>query len=266
VELLREDDEAPARQRLSAEGRRSAIIDAARVLFARNGFRGTGTSDIAAAAGCSEPMIYKHFESSRRSSWRARRCKRYMRERFAGRRPARASVRRLSALRPRARGRREGGRAVAAALPGGDALGRAEIRAGLAAWWRNGRRTCARQSGRANGRIRGDVDVASVAMLFFGLARAAGFMSAIEGEGAGSPRGTSTRSSSFSHRSGDWMNANRLSEPTPSGGRRAFFALFMIVLDNTVVNVALPSIQRSLKPRRRTSSGRSTPISSRSPR
>ena len=33
------------------------------MLFARNGFRGTGTSDIAAAAGCSEPMIYKHFAS-----------------------------------------------------------------------------------------------------------------------------------------------------------------------------------------------------------
>ena len=44
------------------------------------------------------------------------------------------------------------------------------------------------------------------------------------------------------------------------------FALFMIMLDNTVVNVALPSIQRELKPRRRTSSGRSTPTSSRSPR
>ena len=36
---------------------------------------------------------------------------------------------------------------------------------------------------RANGRIREDADVESVAMLFFGLAQAAGFMSAIEGEG-----------------------------------------------------------------------------------
>ena len=53
----------PARQRLSAEDRRAAIIAAARTLFARNGFHGTGTSDIAAAAGCSEPVIYKHFAS-----------------------------------------------------------------------------------------------------------------------------------------------------------------------------------------------------------
>ena len=33
------------------------------MLFSRNGFRGTGTSEIAAAAGCSEPVIYKHFAS-----------------------------------------------------------------------------------------------------------------------------------------------------------------------------------------------------------
>src|SRR6476469_4096631 len=57
------EEAVPARQRLSADDRRSAIIDAARTLFAANGFRGTGTSDIAAAAGCSEPVIYKHFAS-----------------------------------------------------------------------------------------------------------------------------------------------------------------------------------------------------------
>ena len=44
------------------------------------------------------------------------------------------------------------------------------------------------------------------------------------------------------------------------------FALFMIMLDNTVVNVALPSIQDDLgaSPLRR-SSGRSTPTRSPSP-
>src|SRR6476469_9772699 len=57
------EEAVPARQRLSADDRRSAIIDAARTLFARNGFRGTGTSEIAEAAGCSEPIIYKHFAS-----------------------------------------------------------------------------------------------------------------------------------------------------------------------------------------------------------
>ena len=57
------DDQGLPRQRLSADDRRSAIVAAARKLFARNGFHGTGTSDIAAAAGCSEPVIYKHFAS-----------------------------------------------------------------------------------------------------------------------------------------------------------------------------------------------------------
>ena len=45
------------------------------------------------------------------------------------------------------------------------------------------------------------------------------------------------------------------------------FALFMIMLDNTVVNVALPTIQRSLHiTNPRTWSGRSTATCSRSPR
>ena len=37
------------------------------------------------------------------------------------------------------------------------------------------------------------------------------------------------------------------------------FALFMVMLDNTVVNVALPSIQRGLDADSRTSNGSSTP-------
>src|SRR3977135_2688510 len=77
-------DETPLRQRLSAENRRSAIIDAARTLFARNGFQGTGTSDIAAAAGCSEPVIYKHF-ASKQALFAAvlEDCTRLMGQRFA---------------------------------------------------------------------------------------------------------------------------------------------------------------------------------------
>jgi AcrR family transcriptional regulator len=188
VELLREDDEAPARQRLSAEGRRSAIIDAARVLFARNGFRGTGTSDIAAAAGCSEPMIYKHFESKQALFLAVlEECKRYMRERFAEAAAGEgdlfdgylrfvrglagdAKVAELSRLRY-----------LAVTLSD-----EPEIRAGLAAMvaqWQASVRAAV-EVAHANGRIRGDIDVASVAMLFFGLAQAAGFMSAIEGEEA----------------------------------------------------------------------------------
>jgi TetR/AcrR family transcriptional regulator len=49
--------------RLSAAGRRSAILVAARHEFARRGFRGASTAAIAAGAGCSEPTLYKHFPS-----------------------------------------------------------------------------------------------------------------------------------------------------------------------------------------------------------
>jgi AcrR family transcriptional regulator len=55
--------EHPLRRRLPAGERRALILEVARTLFARNGFQGTGTTEIAAAAGCSEPIIYKHFAS-----------------------------------------------------------------------------------------------------------------------------------------------------------------------------------------------------------
>jgi AcrR family transcriptional regulator len=51
------------RTRLTHEDRRTAILDAARHEFARKGFRGAGTADIAVRCGCSEPMLYKHFAS-----------------------------------------------------------------------------------------------------------------------------------------------------------------------------------------------------------
>jgi AcrR family transcriptional regulator len=54
---------SPLRRRLPALERRALILEVARTLFARNGFHGTGTTEIAAAAGCSEPIIYKHFAS-----------------------------------------------------------------------------------------------------------------------------------------------------------------------------------------------------------
>ncbi|MDX6567515.1 MAG: hypothetical protein QOH15_93 [Gaiellales bacterium] len=53
----------PLRKRLRAVERRALILEVARTLFARNGFHGTGTTEIAGAAGCSEPIIYKHFAS-----------------------------------------------------------------------------------------------------------------------------------------------------------------------------------------------------------
>jgi AcrR family transcriptional regulator len=49
--------------RMTGEERRDAILDAARTVFARRGYHGAATSEIAGLAGCSEPMLYKHFAS-----------------------------------------------------------------------------------------------------------------------------------------------------------------------------------------------------------
>lgn len=45
--------------------RRQAICDAAVTEFGRVGFFGTTTAAVARGAGCSEPMIYKHFRDKR---------------------------------------------------------------------------------------------------------------------------------------------------------------------------------------------------------
>ena len=49
--------------------------------------------------------------------------------------------------------------------------------------WQAGVRAAV-EAAQASGRIRADADVDSVAMLFFGLGLAAGFVSAVDGEGA----------------------------------------------------------------------------------
>lgn len=49
--------------RLDSDGRRSAIVEAAVPLFARKGFAGTTTREIAEAAGISEALLFKHFPS-----------------------------------------------------------------------------------------------------------------------------------------------------------------------------------------------------------
>jgi len=49
--------------RLSAQQRKTAIVQAALPLFARKGYAETTTKDLARAAGVSEPLLYKHFPS-----------------------------------------------------------------------------------------------------------------------------------------------------------------------------------------------------------
>jgi AcrR family transcriptional regulator len=59
-------DDAPheyaiPRGRLTGDERRATILAAARREFARSGYHGASTASIARVAGCSEPMLYKHF-------------------------------------------------------------------------------------------------------------------------------------------------------------------------------------------------------------
>ncbi len=49
--------------RMAGEDRKQSIARAALPLFARQGFRGTTTKDIARAAGVSEALIFRHFPS-----------------------------------------------------------------------------------------------------------------------------------------------------------------------------------------------------------
>jgi TetR/AcrR family transcriptional regulator, transcriptional repressor of aconitase len=52
-----------ANTRLDSDDRRRAIVDAAVPLFARKGFAGTTTRELAAAAGVSEALLFRHFPS-----------------------------------------------------------------------------------------------------------------------------------------------------------------------------------------------------------
>jgi TetR/AcrR family transcriptional regulator len=54
-----------AAHRLTGADRRRQLIEAAMDLFARKGFAGTTTREIAAAAGVSEAIIFRHFHTKR---------------------------------------------------------------------------------------------------------------------------------------------------------------------------------------------------------
>ncbi|MGD9696306.1 MAG: TetR/AcrR family transcriptional regulator [Thermoleophilia bacterium] len=61
-----DSDATPARApRMPGPQRRAALLSAARDRFARHGFHGAATADIARGAGCSEAVLYRHFPSKR---------------------------------------------------------------------------------------------------------------------------------------------------------------------------------------------------------
>src|SRR5258708_12632961 len=51
--------------RLDSDERRKAIVAAAVPLFARKGFTGTTTKELAEAAGISEALLFRHFPSKK---------------------------------------------------------------------------------------------------------------------------------------------------------------------------------------------------------
>jgi AcrR family transcriptional regulator len=54
---------ATARKRLPSDERRSTIVEAAGRLFGERGYDATRLDDIAAAAGVTKPILYRHFET-----------------------------------------------------------------------------------------------------------------------------------------------------------------------------------------------------------
>jgi len=54
---------ASAGARLPAPARRAQLLDVARSVFARDGYRGTSMEAIAEAAGVTKPVLYQHFSS-----------------------------------------------------------------------------------------------------------------------------------------------------------------------------------------------------------
>jgi AcrR family transcriptional regulator len=55
----------PERRRLPTAERRAVILAAAGPLFARDGYAGTRLDDVAAAAGVTKPILYRHFDSKK---------------------------------------------------------------------------------------------------------------------------------------------------------------------------------------------------------
>jgi AcrR family transcriptional regulator len=51
--------------RLPAAERRQALVEAASRVFAKSSYQGATTAEIAAEAGVSEPILYRHFDSKR---------------------------------------------------------------------------------------------------------------------------------------------------------------------------------------------------------
>jgi AcrR family transcriptional regulator len=60
---MKKSSTKPIRPRISAAARKASIIRSAAALFGEKGFNGTKTREVAARAGVSEALIFRHFPS-----------------------------------------------------------------------------------------------------------------------------------------------------------------------------------------------------------
>jgi len=64
-------DEPPDRNAQRSEATRSALVSAARTLFAARGYAGVGTEEIVRAAGVTRGALYHHFRGGKKDLFRA---------------------------------------------------------------------------------------------------------------------------------------------------------------------------------------------------
>ena len=165
------------------------ILEAGRHMFARKGYHGTGTAELAARAGCSEPTLYKYFPSKQAVFAAvlddATRC---ISERVAEltRDADDPLVMPLLALAQRSATDELIVEVVRLRMLAVSLVDNDEIRDALersAETMRNGMVARLAES-RARGRVRGDIDLETAAWLWLGLTLAGGFAYALDPEQA----------------------------------------------------------------------------------
>jgi AcrR family transcriptional regulator len=166
---------------------RDRLLDAARAAFARRGYHGTTTAEIAAVAGCSEPTLFKHFGSKQALLVAAvhatalRLVATLETPLPPGRDPFEAFAERArSLLLNPSLGELSRLRTVALALSDEVELG--DTASGLQAFLQSAAEAVA--AGQAGGSVRPDLVPADVAQLVFAIALLFGFRSALDGDEA----------------------------------------------------------------------------------
>ena len=173
--------------RRSGAQTRERLLGAARAAFARRGYGATTTAEIAAAAGCSEPTLFKHFGSKQELLVAAIRATGAQlvatleAPLLPGRDPFETFAERArSLLLNPSLGELSRLRTVALALS--DEVDLGDAANGLRAFLNSAAQAVA--AGQASGSVRSDLVPADVAQLVFAIALLFGFRAALDGDEA----------------------------------------------------------------------------------